>query len=222
VSTTPSTPPPPLGKQRTPRVVAELGRPETAGETAARKAASSRAHRENQTAFNLVVAIVVSVAIVVLLVLVVVRPGGSQLKAIDYRSVASDAQQQVTTTLVAPALPSGWTSNRAEIRPAGSDGVQSWYVGFLTPDTQFISLTQGLKANPTWVSNQLAQGAETSTKKVGGLTWSVYDHRTADNTGNLAYAMVTTEDDSTVVLAGTADDADFDLLAKRAAAQLEK
>ena len=73
---TPPTPPPPLGKQRAPRVVAELGRPETPDETAARKAASSRAHRENQTAFNLVIAIVVSVGIVVLLVLVVVRPGG--------------------------------------------------------------------------------------------------------------------------------------------------
>lgn len=220
MSDTPSTPPPPLGKQRAPRVVAELGRPETPSETAARKAASSRAHRENQTAFNLVIAIGVSVVIVVLLVLAVVRPGGSQLKSIDYLKVASQAQQQVTTSLVAPAMPEGWTSNRAEITPAGSDGVEKWYVGFLTPDTQFIGMTQGLKANPTWVSNQLNEGAQTSTKKVGGLTWDVYDHRSDDNVGNLAYAMVTTVDDSTVVLAGTARDSEFTLLAQRTAAQL--
>lgn len=221
MSETPSTPPPSLGNQRAPRVVAELGRPETPGETAARKAASSRAHRENQTAFNLVIAIVVSVGIVILLVLVVVRPGGSQLKSIDYLKVASQAQQQVTTPLVAPTLPSGWTSNRAEIKPAGSDGVTSWYIGLLTPDTQFISLTQGFKANQTWVSNQLQQGAKTSSKSIGGLTWAVYDRRADDDAGNLEYAMVTTDDDSTVVLAGTADDAEFDLLAKRAAAQLD-
>ncbi|GAA4267722.1 DUF4245 domain-containing protein [Frondihabitans peucedani] len=222
MSATPPPPPPPLGKQRAPRVVAELGRPETPSETAARKAASSRAHRENQTAFNLVIAIGVSVVIVVLLVLVVVRPGSSQLKSVDYLKVASQAQQQVTTSLVAPAMPSGWTSNRAEIKPAGSDGVQSWYVGFVTPDTQFISLTQGFKANQTWVSNQLGERDKTSSTSIGGLSWTIYDHRTDDGVGNSAYAMVTTKGDSTVVLAGTATDAEFRLLAKRSAAQLER
>ncbi|BDZ49660.1 hypothetical protein GCM10025867_19010 [Frondihabitans sucicola] len=222
MTNTPSSPPPSLGKQRAPRVVAELGRPETPGETAARKAASSRAHRENQTAFNLVIAIVVSVVIVVLLVLAVVRPNGSQLKSVDYLQVASQAQQQVTTSLVAPKMPSGWTSNRAEIKPAGSDGVQSWYIGFLTPKTQFIGMTQGFKANKTWVSNQLDEGNTTSSTRIDGVTWNIYDRRSDDGAGNLEYAMVTTVDDSTVVLAGTADDAEFTLLAKRATAQLEK
>lgn len=222
MTNTPSTPPPSLGKQRAPRVVAELGRPETPGETAARKAASSRAHRENQTAFNLVIAIGVSVVIVVVLVLVVVRPNGSQLKDVDYLQVGAQAQQQVTTTLVEPKMPSAWKANSAEIRPAGSDGVQSWYIGFITPDTQFIGMTQGLKANQTWVSNELQQASKTSSKTVGGLDWTIYDQRSNDSAGNLAYAMVATVDDSTVVLAGTADDAEFDLLAKRAAAELEK
>jgi hypothetical protein len=222
MSNTPSTPPPSLGKQRAPRVVAELGRPETPGETAARKAASSRAHRENQTAFNLVIAVIVSVLIVVLLVLVVVRPNGSQLKTVDYLKIASQAQQQVSTSLVAPKLPGDWKSNRADIKPAGSDGVQAWYIGFLTPDSQFIGMTQGLKANQTWVSVQLDEATKTSTKSIGGLTWSIYDQRSNTSAGNLAYAMVTTVDDSTVVLAGTADDAEFDLLAKRTATELEK
>ena len=39
-----------------PRVVAELGRPETPDETAARKAASSAAYRSSKTVRNLVVA----------------------------------------------------------------------------------------------------------------------------------------------------------------------
>lgn len=213
-------PPPPLGKQRAPRVVAELGRPETPGETAARKAASSRAHRENQTAFNLTIAIIVSVAIVVLLVLAVPRDDGSHLQVVDYQKVASEAQPQQTEKLAAPAMPSKWTSNRAEIAPAGADGVATWYVGFLTPDTQFIGLTQGFKANATWVSNKLDEARKTSEKTVGGVTWTVYDQRAENNTGNNAYAMVATEGDSTVVLAGTASDTQFDLLATRVAAQL--
>lgn len=215
-------PPPPPGRQRPPRIVAELGRPETPAETAARKAESSRNHRLNQTALNLVLAIVASVGIVLLLVLGVVRTNGNQLQTVDYLKVAADAQRQVTTTLVAPKLPSGWTSNSAQIRPAGADGVQSWYVGLVTPDKQgFISITQGLDANPTWVSNQVEQNTKTSERDVGGLEWSIYDLRGQTHSGNLAYAMVTVHGPSTVVLAGTATPTQFDLLAERAAQQIQ-
>jgi hypothetical protein len=219
---TPRTPPPPLGRQRPPRVVAELGRPETPQETVARKAESSRNHRLNQTAKNLLLSIGASVAIVLVLVLVVVRPGGTELRSVDYVKVASQAQQQVTPRLAAPTMPSGWRANDAEIKPAGSDGVQTWYVGLLTPDTQFIGLTQGLDANTTWVSDQLQSGAKTSEKSVGGLEWSIYDHRTASNPGNLAYAMVTTSGRSTLILAGTASTKQFDLLAERSAAEIQQ
>ena len=60
--------------RKEPAIVAELGRPETAEETAQRKAENSRKHRANQTALNLVGATVASLAIVAFLVIVVVRP----------------------------------------------------------------------------------------------------------------------------------------------------
>ena len=47
---------------RGPRVVAELGRPETAAETAARKAESSRVYRSSQTTRNLIAALLVTIA----------------------------------------------------------------------------------------------------------------------------------------------------------------
>ena len=49
---------------KSPRIVAELGRPETPDETAARKAESSRVHRESQNTRNLVAALIVTIAIV--------------------------------------------------------------------------------------------------------------------------------------------------------------
>ena len=55
-------------------IVAELGRPETPEETANRKAERSRLHRSNQTALNLVAALIVCLVVVLLIVLVVVRP----------------------------------------------------------------------------------------------------------------------------------------------------
>jgi hypothetical protein len=68
-------------KNRQPRIVAELGRPETPEETAARKAENSRKHRENQTLRNLVFALLSSLAVVLVLVLVVGGPAGAPPQA---------------------------------------------------------------------------------------------------------------------------------------------
>ena len=94
---------------RPPRVVAELGRPETPDETAARKAENSRKHRANQTLRNLVLALLASLAVVLVLVLVVVRPDGAPRQARDYRADATNSQAQAGQTLAAPPLPTGWS-----------------------------------------------------------------------------------------------------------------
>ncbi|MBF4601221.1 DUF4245 domain-containing protein [Frigoribacterium sp. VKM Ac-1396] len=208
-------------RPREPRVVAELGRPETPDETAARKAENTRKHYANQTAINLTLSIVASLGIVLFLVLVVVRPNGTvNRQEIDYVQVASQAQASVDAPLAAPPLPSGWTSNAAEVRSSTRDDVPTWYVGLITPDQQFIGLEQGIDANPTWVSLQVQNAAATSTRSIAGLTWDVYDRRDADDPGNYAYALTTTVGRSSYVLYGTADDAEFDVLATSLAQQI--
>jgi len=197
-------------------IVAELGRAETAQEIADRKAAASAAHRNNQTILNLVIALAASLLVVFVIVVIVVRPDQSgPPRSIDWVSVAKDAQQSVSTQLVVPRLPKSWSANRAELVDAKSspDGIASWQIGFLTPSTQYIGLVQGINADATWVSSQLQQKKPTGDASFGGFRWQVYDHRTDDHPGNLAYALVTTVGDSTVVLAGTASDAEFATLA---------
>lgn len=204
-------------------IVAELGRPETPDEIADRKAASRLAHRSNQTTLNLVIALGASLLVVFLIVIVVVRPdqAGSP-KTVDWTAVARDAQQSVSTPLVVPVLPKTWSANRAELVDAksASDGIASWQVGFLTPSTQYIGLVQGIAANPSWVATQLSDKTATGDKSYGGVTWKVYDHRTAAQSGNLAYALVTTVGESTVVLAGTGSDVEFATLATEIAGEL--
>ncbi|HYP73058.1 MAG TPA: DUF4245 domain-containing protein, partial [Microbacterium sp.] len=56
-----------------PRVVAELGRPETPQETADRKAASSAAYRSSKTFRNLIAALLITVAVVAVVYLGVPR-----------------------------------------------------------------------------------------------------------------------------------------------------
>lgn len=200
-----------------PRIVAELGRPETPEETAARKAETSRRHREGQTFLNLALALVASLVVVLVTVLVVVRPDPPAREPVDYQALAAEAG--AGSPLAAPSLPQGWTANAATFTATPADGVASWYVGFLTPKEQFVALRQGIDANPTWVSSQLSGLKATGSTVIDGVTWQVYDHRDARDAGNLAYAMTTAGPEgesgrtSSYVLFGTATDDEFDVLA---------
>ncbi|SBN62549.1 Protein of unknown function (DUF4245) [Curtobacterium sp. 9128] len=201
-------------------VVAELGRPETAEETWARKDSARRARRQHQTAFNLVLALIASLGIVVFLVAVVARPDGAVDRSVDYQQVAAQADVP-GVTLAAPELPDSYSANRADYKDKAADGVDVWTVGFLTPDKQYVGLQQGIDANPTWVANQLDQHAATGSRSIGGTKWTVYDRRAeGKDAGNQAYSLVATFGQNTVVLAGTADDASFRKIAAGVAKQL--
>ena len=208
----------PTSPPRPPRIVAELGRPETPEETAARKAENSRKHRSNQTLINLVLALVASLAIVLFLVLVVVRPNGATLKPVDYRAAASQSQPTVSSHLAVPDLPKGWSANLASV-DTGSDGIVTWSIGFITPKQQYIGFVQGLGAdsrgpNASWLSDQVQNSRSTSSESLAGLDWAVYNHRTADDPGNYAYSMTTATGTDAIVLHGTASTAEFRVLAQ--------
>lgn len=176
------------------------------------KAANSRAHRAAQTTRNLVWALVATLLVVLALVLVVVRPDMPAPDPIDYQTIAGQSQSQASETLVTPVLPEGWNANRAQL---GRDGdVESWYIGFVTPSTQFVALTQGIGANSTWVDNVLERARSTGSVTIDGVDWVVYDNRDTKDPGNRAYALVTSAGNSTYVLYGTASDDEFALLAQ--------
>lgn len=194
-----------------PPVVAELGRPETPQETADRKALSSRRHRERQTLLNLVGALLASLVAVLFLVLVVVRPELPERAAVDYQAIAAESGTEVP--LATPDLPPAWKANAATFNARPADGVVNWYIGFVTPDRQFVALRQRIDANPTWVANQLSGAQSTGTTTIQGVTWTVYDRRTAKDAGNLAYAMTAENQTSSFILFGTAIDSEFETVA---------
>jgi len=203
----------------TPRIVAELGRPETPEETAARKAESSRRHRSNQTLLNLVLALAASLGIVLFLVLVVVRPSMDPAPNVDYQKLAADAQPTVSEPLASPSLPKSWSANAARLK-TGSDGIVTWYIGFITPAPQYIGLVQGIKANPSWVAAQLESARATGTETIGGIDWTVYDQRDSGKTDT--YALAATVHGSSYVLHGSADVAEFHTLASALATELNQ
>lgn len=198
-----------MARTKQPNVVAELGRPETPEETAARKAESSRLHRARQTMRNLAASLAVCAIAVFVVIAVVPRDDTPVIRDVDYAAAAASAQAGIAQPLVSPALPAGWTSNEAELR-TGTDGVTEWYIGFIRADEagtaqEFVGVSQGLDANPTWVAQRVAQRAPTGVDEVGGFTWQAYDYTSlpSTETGNTAYSLVLEHDGSTIVVYGS-------------------
>jgi hypothetical protein len=198
---------------------ADLGRPETPEETAARKAQNSRNYRAAKTPNNLVIALVASLAIVLFLVIVVVRPTPAPADAVDYVAVAAEAQPGVTSTLATPVLPPGWNANAASLKASRGDSFL-WYIGFVTPETQFLALEQGIYPESDWREDFLGEVMPAGETTIDGVTWEIYDQRDSDDPGNFAYSLATTVADSEYLIHGTASDAEFALFAAALAAEI--
>lgn len=203
-----------------PKIVAELGRPETPEETFARKQENSRLYRSRKTINNLVFSLLVTVGLVAAIYFLVPRADGEPNWQVDYVAQSEIASQSLGEELLVPAMPEQWRANAAELRNASNGQVTSWYIGFITPQDKFIAFNEAFDANETWVANELKDYPASGTKNIDGQEWTVYDNRSYKDAGNIQYAMVTTLGRSTVVLYGTADDAEFDQLATSITADL--
>lgn len=208
--------------RREPRVVAELGRPETPEETAKRKAEDSVKHRQRQTVRNLVGSLVASLAVVAVIVLIVPRSDTPIERDVDVASIAAQAQVGLEQELAVPELPEGWRSNDASLRQSEADGVTAWYAGYLTPRDEYAGMYQGLGANPTWTADLLANTVASGVVTIDGVEWTVYDNRESDaDVGNARYGLVTEAGESTFVLLGTAAPEEFDTLARAIAPAID-
>ncbi|WP_210479416.1 DUF4245 family protein [Naasia sp. SYSU D00948] len=194
-----------MSRQRRPAVVAELGRPETPEETAARKAEERRVRASRRTTTNLWLSLLAGLAAVLVLVLLVPRGDAELTPDIDYVAVAADAQKDVDVPLAVPRPGSDWRANAAELRTSAADDIVSWYIGFLTPGDEYLGFSQGIEANPSWVSALLQESRPDSTDRIGGLEWTVYDNRETGARGNVEYALVTEGPDGLYAVYGTAD-----------------
>ncbi|MET0734810.1 MAG: DUF4245 family protein [Microbacterium sp.] len=186
---------------QTPRIVAELGRPETPGETAARKAESSRIYRSSQNTRNLVAAIIVTLAVVVVIVFAVPRGEPAPRDSIDVATVAQSVQDAEARTVLVPEAPAAWRVNRAGIV---GDDTRAWTVVY-APESGFITIAQGFDADPAWPARVLAGAAVDDTVTIDGVEWSRYSIPDPSRTGNVSAALSTQAGPDTILVYGFAD-----------------
>ncbi|MFD1720256.1 DUF4245 domain-containing protein [Amnibacterium endophyticum] len=188
--------------ERPPRVVAELGRPETPDETASRKARDRALRRSRQNTRNLVASLAATVGLVIVIVLLVPRGTGVEQPVIDVPQVVQQYRDTAGQPLIAPDLPASWRANAAQLRGAGD--AASWYVGWVVDGTGYAGLTEGLPGTDETLRSALDGAQPTGTTEIGGLPWRVYDRRDlGDAAGNVAYGLATRIGDVRVAVYGT-------------------
>ena len=168
--------------QKPPVVVAELGRPETASETAARKAEQSRLYKQRKTVNNLVLSLLVSLALMIVMVLIVPR-GTDQWSqhSVNVAEAAGQNSEVVGLPLVAPELPATWKAKQAALRSDKGSDILAWQISYTTENEAYAAVVQaftrsGELVNDTWIGTQLEGQQPTGVEALGGLEWTVYDH----------------------------------------------
>ncbi|PRI12557.1 DUF4245 family protein [Leucobacter massiliensis] len=218
-------------QQKRPVVVAELGRPETPAETAARKAHDSRMYRQRKTVNNLVFSLLVSLAVVLIMVLVVPRGTDTFSEhSVDVQQLAAEAAPSAGRKLAAPEVPAEWKAKSAGLRQG--DGVTWWQINYTTVDPAtgaqaYAAVAQAFTADGSpvpeaWVSQQLEKQAPTGTERLGGLDWVVYDHpdRNPDES-NMLFGMQSEWEGDTILVYGTDSPATLRVLATHLAGSLD-
>ncbi|MEV4666737.1 DUF4245 family protein [Microbacterium sp. LWO12-1.2] len=183
-------------------IVAELGRPETPEETAARKAASSKAYRSSQTMRSLIAALLVTVAVVAVIIFAVPRGEPTTAKKIDLVGIAANVESTMESPVIVPDLGDFWRVNAAGLT---SGATVVWDVTLAPADEDergYIRLAQAFDADSSWAPQRLNGIAPTDTVRIDGLDWDVYQPGGAGAEQNITYAIGTQAGDDYVLLYG--------------------
>ncbi|SFS08610.1 Protein of unknown function [Microbacterium sp. cf046] len=201
-----------------PRIVAELGRPETPDETADRKAESSRVYRASQNTRNLIAALLVTLAVVAVIIFAVPRGEPPQAEPIDVAAVAQQIERAEGRAVIVPAVPEEWIVNRASIE---GDSTSAWTIVYV-PDEKagFLRIAQGFDADPAWTTRVLSGAAVDGTVTIGGVEWDRYDIPDPSKTGNISAALSTQAGEDVVLVYGSTDQDTLELAAASVADQV--
>lgn len=186
-----------------PREVAELGRPETPDETAARKAQNSRLYRERKTVNNLIYSLLATLGVVAIIFFAVPRPDIPKNWEVDYAAVGIAAQSSVEGPLITPSMPSAWRANVAKLDRV--DNLPAWKVNFLTPTDEYITYQQIFGEDDAGLRRILEDRVPTGDLALGGgQVWTVFASASAtDSAAPKEYALATFAFGDAFILTGS-------------------
>ncbi|MEI6590498.1 MAG: DUF4245 domain-containing protein [Actinomycetes bacterium] len=179
--------------------------------------------RAQQTLRNLVLSLLASIGVMLLVVFVVPRDDSNRIQHVDYQKVGEQVTAASNVPLVIPQIPEGWWANSARWKSDASDGVATWYVGFVGPKGQYIGLTQGFQTNPTWLALEIKTNVASGNFTVGNRSWTIYENPVpGDQPKTRDYMICAKIGSDDILLYGTASEADFKVFANSVNDQILK
>jgi hypothetical protein len=160
-----------------------------------------------------------TLGVVALIYLGVPRDDSSLIQRIDYRAVSEEARSSLGLEVISPDVPANWWSNAARVEK--QLGLDVWYVGFITEEDEFIGLNQVFESNPSWEADFLAGNELAGSRVIQGLRWEVFPSvKPASPPGTKELVLLHRSMGFTVVIYGTAGEADFVELAAAISAKM--
>src|SRR5262249_34866687 len=139
---------------------------------------------------------------------IVPRPSAVNQPPVDVDGTAQGARPSAHFTFSVPRdLPSGWQPTSARLLD-GTDDVQTWHVGYQTPDAQYAALEQPKDGTVTWVRANTQNGVVVGTQSVQGQEWTRLLHE-----NRLQRTLEFVNGDITTLVTGTASWEDLGVLA---------
>lgn len=182
-------------------IVAELGRPETPEETAARKSEFSKSYQASQTFRNLIAALIATVAVVAIVIFAVPRGERVPAAEIDVVGIAEDVETSVERPVLVPELNDFWRVNAAELEGGATTVWKITLAPAADDERGFINIAQAFDADAGWAPQILNGFAATDALRLGGFDWDVYE--LPDSTeNNVTYALGTQAGDDYILLYG--------------------
>lgn len=170
--------------------------------------------RKNSNWVNMIIAILACLAVVVVILFIAPQPNVDPDRVVDYQGIAEQSEGNADFDLIVPQIPSGWSSNEATLDRLHDSEYTSWYMSFIGPQDQWVSIEQA-KASENWAKKRVEDSTAAESVTVGGLEYQIYR---ADDAKE---HWVTNKGDVYVVITATAAPDTINSFADQIAAQLK-
>lgn len=130
--------------------------------------------RMRQTVGDMVRSMAVVLAVVAVLMLISWRPEPDPVRVVDPVPITNLAVSRAEFPILIPAIDDlRPTSARWEPTIASGD-VPVWHIGYVTPEEQYLQLTQSTVSDPNYLEEQTLTGAMTEILEIEGAQWQLY------------------------------------------------
>jgi hypothetical protein len=126
-----------------------------------------------KTTGDILRSLAVVIAVVVALLVLTWRPQPDPVREVDPFPIASLAIREAGYRVLMPGVSEGWRSTSARLEPTQQSADKSvWFNGWVSPESEFFSLTQSHATHQTFIDEQTSDGLPADLSADPSWPWS--------------------------------------------------